>query len=831
MTNVITGLSYLKKMKMAWQTAGLLFVCLFIASNLLAQENRPVTYLGLEQGLSNNGVTDIFQDKNGFMWFSTYEGLNKYDGYDFTIFKNKIGDSTSLVGNLMHTINGDNTGRIWIGGQRGASILYPSTSTFSSPYYKTGSGSLRPVTDEVHIIKSAAKLGMLIGTVQSGLLLFEGNTTTGKQIVFGTDTAYDVPAIYYDSLRTQAYVFIRNTGLCTFSFQTQKLQIINTQFNRQINFLRVDKLGRLWMGNEQGLYLYDFAANTFSANIMPLECIVADLDEDKEGNLWVGSNGEGIWKIPAGTITPSLAFSVDGISPLNSNAVATLYVDADGRKWIGTMRGGINKVEAVPLPFKKILYDVSGKNASLANFINAFCEDDQGNIWIGTSGAGLRYWNRQTGIVKEFVHENKNTSSLSSSFPTGIIQDANKDIWVSTWHGGVNRYNKAKQDFEHFPCYNPTKKQEERNIWFLFEDSQKKLWASATNNNGSLYLFNRAANRFEPFDNNITNIQVMAEDKQGRLWVGNYSSLILLDPAQKKHVFYDLKNTVRSIIEGKDGSFWVGTQGGGLLLFNRNTGKYQQFTTSDGLPGNSVLRILEDHSGNLWFSSFNGLTRFSPTNKKVTNFSTSDGLQSTQFSFNAGLQLRSGEMLFGGIKGFNLFYPDSVQTRSWMPPLRLTGIRISNQPVQENLDYLTQKDAYAIRQITLPYDKAAIAIDFAALEFSSPDKIHYSYFLDGWDNGWNMADNSRTANYTRLTEGHYTLRIKNTNAKGEWNKQEILLQITVLPPWYRSWWAYTLYIYWPVLPLCGCIYGIKENKPALSTKCGWRIWTQKKKKN
>ncbi|HEY4337750.1 MAG TPA: response regulator [Puia sp.] len=276
-------------------------------------------------------------------------------------------------------------------------------------------------------------------------------------------------------------------------------------------------------------------------------------------------------------------------------------------------------------------------------------------------------------------------------------------------------------------------------------------------------------------------MQSITEDRAGVLWGGNYTSLIRIDRERRRHVFFQFGSPIRCMHEDGDGRFWVGTQEGGLLLFDRGTGKYIRYTTADGLPSNTILRILEDAHGNLWLSTYNGISEFAVRERRFRNFSVSDGLQSTQYSFNAGLALSSGEFLFGGIKGFNIFFPDSVLQTKKTPPVYLTEIRVQNKPMP------------ALKELTLPYDQATLSLDFTALEYNGTDKINYAYTLAGWDKGWSYSKGSRTANYSSVHEGNYVFRVRVSHADGTWSREYELLRLVVLPPWYRAWWAYLLY--------------------------------------
>ncbi len=472
-------------------------------------------------------------------------------------------------------------------------------------------------------------------------------------------------------------------------------------------------------------------------------------------------------------------------------------------KWIGTLRGGINIIDPTPLPFGKVVYEPSagGSGNLVDNFILSFCEDEKGNVWIGTDGAGLRYWDRAKNSYRCFRHTPADPSGISSNFITSIIRDSQGELWMSTWFGGIDRFDKTTGAFQRYNCFNPVTNAEENNVWLVFEDSQKTLWASATNE-GSLYYLDRQSDHFVLFDKNLTNLQCMAEDSEGNLWGGNYTTLIKIDRKHKRHAIYTLGYPVRCIHETRDKELWIGTQGGGLFLFNDKTGQFTQYTTKDGLPSNVLLRFLEDGNRDLWISTFNGLSKFNLKTRTCRNFTQSDGLQSNQFSFNAATALTTGEFLFGGIKGFNYFFPDSIYYSPIAPKVFLDGIKIDNKPLEADTSYISGRDLEKITEITVPFAKSILSMDFLALTFSGADKIKYAYFLDGWDKNWNYVNNTRTANYSKLAAGNYQFKIKVASPDGSWSRETQLLRIIVLPPWYQTWWAYLLY----ALAFAGSVY-------------------------
>lgn len=774
----------------------LAFLCDVYVGNCQEIQAR---YLGIEDGLSNNAVNAIFQDHDGFMWFGTYDGLNRYDGYGFRTYRNIIGDTSSIRSNNINCITEDAHHNIWVGGQKDISILNQLTNRFSSPSYVFSNGTqASALKDNATTILPFSENIILAGTQHNGLFVFDNNVFKGKQVPLikngKPEVNYYVVDIKHNKATNKTYVFIQNEGLFTYDLEKKKFTLINNTIGIA-NCITISKSGKLWLGNNTGLYYLNDTTNTFSTSVMSSTNQVVNICEDKKGVLWIATDGGGVWLFSR---DKSKAYPLSEINEskkplISSNAVYAIYEDKEERKWIGTLRGGINILESRPNAFRKVVYHSGKENNVIENFIFSFCEDDNKNIWIGTDGSGLRYWDKLTDTYQTFKRENGNSNAISSNFITSIVKDANNNIWIGTWSGGINRYDKNTHAFKHYTCFNPATNNTNNNVWMLLPDSHKRLWAS-TVRNGALYLYNTGKNSFEVFDDNLTELQSLAEDAEGNIWGGDYSSLIKIDTLHKKHVFYNIGFAVRCIYQDKKNNFWVGTQEGGLLLFNRKTGSFRRFTTAEGLPHNTVLRILEDNNGCLWMSTYNGISKFDPATNTFKNFSQADGLQSNQFSFNGALKLSSGDMLFGGIKGFNIFDPDSISLNKKVPKLFLTGIKIDNNAVEYTPSYIKERALEKIKKIEIPYNKASLSLDFLGLDYSDAAGINYAYNLYGWDKNWNFVNHTRSANYSRLYEGNYVFKVKSSNSDGSWGSEQDLLYITVLPPWYRTWWAYALYI-------------------------------------
>jgi len=781
---------------------------------------QTVRYIGIDQGLSNNSVGGVYKDHNGFMWFSTYDGLNKYDGTGFTIFRNRIGDSTSILSNTIGAIEGDLNNNIWVVTSLGLCIYYPATDLFSRVKYKPSTGtSLKYVDFEINLITVDNDGTMYVSAKNNGLLVFDPGSEIGYQVPLMTGMKkifnYPISATAINQTTNDVWLFIENVGLCKYNKKGPAVQLINNSI-KQVNCMIVHKDKNLWLGNNYGLAKYNPDLNNVSAEydigINKIKALLID-NADK---LWLGSDGKGILIMDLATEKIKPLLSANGKGMLNSISILDLYQDEDDRIWICTIRGGINVIDVKSNPFSSYLYKGDNDTNAGFNSISAFCEDIKDEIWLGTSGWGLRQWNRKNNTYRFYSNDPANDHSLGSNLVTNILRDAGNDIWISAWYGGVNRFDRATRSFTRYPCFNPFTNKLETQVWFLHEDRYKTIWAG-TSNEGTLYFLNRAANRFEVFDKRIENPQCIAEDKSGNLWVGTYSTLIKVDKVNKKHIVYQIGYIVRSIHEDSKGNFWIGTQGGGLLLFNRQRGTFKRYNENTGLHAGTILRIEEDAHSNLWMSSFTGLIKFNTEKKQFSKFTKSDGLLSNQFNSNGSLSLKSGEMMFGGINGFHMFNPDSIDIKESKPTVFLTHIQINGQPISENKSFITKSTLDKVTELTVPFDKAYIALEFVAPEYSAPDKIQYSYFMEGLEKAYRNNYNARSAVYSQMNEGTYYFNVKTTNVWGVWGKETQLLKIIILPPWYRSWWAYLLYS----LTIAGIFYlyaWYKKNREDLKFK-------------
>jgi signal transduction histidine kinase/ligand-binding sensor domain-containing protein/DNA-binding response OmpR family regulator len=733
------------------------------------------------------------------MWFGTYDGLSRYDGYEFTVFRNKLSDPGSLPYNYIYAIDEDPKGNIWVGTGQGIGIYNSLTGKFrTAAYYAYKRRERWLVNFNVTALKIDKAGDVFIGTNGWGLHVQREGEDGAHQLPFAVDgveqTGYYVPAIVIDPSE-RVWVFVQGSGLCLYDKKKGTLQLVNAGL-KSINCMAADGDGHLWLGTLKGVYRYTIATGTIdhvcdegrmsSGN-------VCCLTMDSQHQLWIGTEGGGLDILS--TSTGAISFLLPGAGKYNltSESVYAIYQDKESRYWIGTLKGGIDLLDGQQNRFLTVSHDPLNANSLINDFVSAFFEDGDHRLWIGTDGGGMSIWDRKTDKFTNYRHVEADPSSISNNSITSIRQDRQHAIWIGTFGGGVDRFDPATGKFTYYHCINAQTGEENKNVWVVFEDHDGTIWAS-TFEDGRLYRLDRVQDRFVVVDQTLNDLITLIEDRRGTLWGGNSRELFKIDKEGRSHTAYDIDKPIRALYEDHRGRFWIGTEGGGLLLFDRDSGKVvTHYADDDGLCNNSVLNILEDDQGFLWLSTFNGLSRFDPDRKVFKNFYQGDGLQSNQFLYSAALRLQTGELAFGGIKGFNIFYPDSIRPRTYMPPLRITGLRVNNQPVTLGDPYITRTETDQVGALSIPFNKANLSFDFAALEYSSPANVSYAYLLEGWDKTWNYTRNVRTANYTNLSEGNYRLRIRSTNAEGVWNPVETTMDIRVLPPWYRSAWAYILY--------------------------------------
>lgn len=749
-----------------------------------------ISYLGIDKGLSNNFVTSIYQDYKGFIWIGTYDGLNRYDGYNFEVYRNQPSDSSSLINNRIVSIFSQ-ADKIWIGTKKGISIYDYLTGNFSPHYWFDPFSEDRKIIDApINEIKGYEDT-IYIATAGEGLMYQAKDYPDARRIPLNIKGKltwdFHAQGIAFDK-EGKMWVFIQGTGIALYDPVLKELQ---PAFSDILSGTRMvfDEKNNLWVGLDNGLLRYNIKDKShyiFSQSVIRHK--VKDLiyvPESKE--IWAGTDGNGVVKY---NVEEDIFETLqDDQSKLNTigKSVYALYIDQDKRKWIGTLRGGINILTPENLRFKTIAKEkANGATNLVSDYILSFCEINKDSIWIGTDGDGVSLWDRSQNTFTNFTHNPNNLLSLPNNFVTSIIK-TKKGYWFGTYGGGLSLFDFKNKTFKNYPLFNEKFNTLQQNVWVLYKDSKENLWVASSEGEG-LFKYNELHDEFDFIDTGIDGIVSFIQDNNGNFWAGTFGDLIKLDLEGKKHQVFPIEYPVRTIKVLTNNKLLIGTEGGGLISFNTETFEKSIYTEADGLPSNSVLNILKDNQGYYWLSTYNGISKFDAENKKISNFFEGDGLQSNQFNYNAALKLSTGELLMGGIKGFNIIDTHVNSPAPKFPNILITGIKINNTPLSAS-----GATAFGTTQLKLPFDRSMISIDFVGLEYDMPGNISYAYLLEGWDREWHYIGNSRVANYSKLTEGDYILKIKSTNADGAWNSKITTLPITILPPWYRSPLAYFLY--------------------------------------
>ena len=813
-------------------------VCLFVlfVSTITPQKNKiKFEHLSLEHGLSSNGVFCIIQDRRGFMWFATFDGLNKYDGYSITEYKSDPHDLQSLSDNKVSSIIEDQNGVIWVGSYGGGLDKFDrEKETFTryshdpkNPNSLGGNGIITIYED---------RAGMIwIGTFNA-LNKFDKESETfthykhnpGDPKTLGKN---EVVAIFEDRSRI-LWIGTNGGGLNKFDRKNETFEHYeydpNDPFslgNNRIHSIFEDRSGVMWIGtNDGGLNKFDrekeiftrYKHNPNNPNSISSN-FVGDIYEDQSGVMWIGTNDGGLSKFDREKETfTHYKHDPSDAQSLSHNRVLSFCRDQSGVLWIGT-DGGLNKLIESKKYFTHYNHDPSNPKSLSNNWVNSIIEDQKDQIWIGTFGGGINEFNRDSETFTHYKHDPNNPNSLSDDRVVFIHEDHTGVIWIGTLGGGLNKFDPGKKTFTHFRHDpNNPKSISEDEVITIYEDRTGVIWI-ATDQQG-LNKFDREMETFTRYKNDPNDSKSLSgnevipiyEDRSGVLWFGTgRNGLNKFD--RENDTFINFKhdpndptslsyNTVSSIYENKSGVLWLGTYGAGLNRFIPETETFEHFNEKDGLADHTIYGILEDEHRNLWISTNKGLSKFNLDTKKTKNYNITDGLQDNQFEQGAYLKTKSGEFYFGGINGFNVFHPDSIKDNPYIPQIVITDFQLFSKSVPVGLDTvlnrtILNKSITETEEIELTHEDNTFSFEFAALDYTNPVKNKYAYKLEDLDDEWIYTDASRRfATYTNLDPGEYIFRVKGSNNDGIWNEEGASIRIIILPPWWKTNWAYLIYM-------------------------------------
>ncbi len=781
---------------------------LFAQPNDIRFEHRSV-----EQGLSNFALTKIVQDQQGFLWFGTEDGLNKYDGYEFTVYKPDAADSNSLPSRVVQALYVDHAGNLWIGaGNDGLRRYNPDIDKFDR--FKHDPRNLESLAGKfISAIFEDSRRDLWIGTYR-GLYRYNRQLDVFTIYRHHPHDTTSISSDYVSALcedRTGAMWIGTGAGLNR--YDREKNVFIHYRRdpndptglnNDNVSCIREDRNGVIWIGTLAGLNRYDRSTNKVSRcfydpqdphTIAP--DVIFDLYVDSKNILWVGTFHLGLWRYNATTDRFfRYAHAPNDPQSLSEDRIGCIYEDRSGVMWVGTYRHGLNRYDR--------RQDVFARYQTGAA-IYAVLQDRNGELWIGTSSDGLMRYNQQGKHVAHYRHDPKDPASLSTYGILALHEDRRGELWIGTGRG-LNRYDAARRCFVRY-LHEPIdpKVPEHYEVKVIHEDVEGELWIG-TKGSGLLRR-NRPQGTFTYYRHDPQNSQSISgnniwainEDQNGYLWIGTFDGGVnRLDKKTGTFTRYqhDLQNphglnnnAIYTVYADANGSIWIGTYGNGLNRLDPNTGQVIHYTDRDGLPDNFVKSILPDGLGNLWLSTDKGLSKLNLQAGTFKNFTVKDGLISNQFLSGASYRNQDGRLFFGGEGGVIAFYPDSLKNNPHVPSVVITRFNVFDKPLS------LPAALSSVEEIKLSHRQNFFSFDFVALDFVALLKNQYAYQLEGFDSDWMHCGTRRYASYTNVDPGEYFFRVKGSNSDGIWNEQGATIGITITPPFWKTWWFRTLAIF------------------------------------
>ncbi|HNX55403.1 MAG TPA: two-component regulator propeller domain-containing protein [Prolixibacteraceae bacterium] len=744
-----------------------------------------------ENGLSNNQIHSILQDRRGWMWFGTSQGACRFDGYKFTAFKNDPDDSTSIKGNLVRVIYEDKKGQLWFGTENGGLNKFNREKEhFSHLFYSGENSLLRGVS--VTSINEDKSGNLIVGTEQHLYLVKDEKTIA--EIKPSNLSGFTE---YFRVLRTDksGKIWIgTNRGLYVYDERSNTANKINLttdqSSNQEIWAISVDQDGSVWVGTyANGVFIVD--SETFGQRHLEIDPAnersrtVRSIAKDKNGKYWIGTRGGLYTYDKINGVTGFYYHDEREPKSLVNNSVQCIYHDLKGDVWIGT-RNGINflvEERQSIFGYKAMPDDSRYLNSSEAY---AFWEDPRGDIWVGTESGGLNILDRDSGRFRYLQPKKGDINSLSSNCIKALVYDGSDNLWIGTFLGGLDVLNIRTNKFTHYThdANNPSSIADNK-VWTILKDSKNQIWVGTS---AGVDLFNRETKTFKHYtDLSDGQVNWIGEDDEHCLWICS-DILVIYNPADQSIV--KVNEPTRYMLQDSRKRFWLATFNAGIAQYVKGKGIVKYFNEKNGLSNNQTQAIVEDNEHFLWISTTNGLSKFDPENERFHNFSQKNGFENNQFCYASAYKMKNGELIFGGISGFNIFDPVKIKPGKFSAPVVLTDLKIFNKSVKigdKKRDLLT-KSISETEKIRLKYDQNSITLDFASFDFANSQSVQYSYVLEGFDKDWNEPSLNHSANYTNLDPGDYTFRVKTVSIDRQESNSGPELKIVVLPPYWKTWW-------------------------------------------
>lgn len=798
-----------------------------LAASLAAAESRlppQVKFKNIDpRALEKLGyINAITQDAEGYMWFAAIKGLARYDGYDVKIFDHSADDPHSLSHYWVKSLQVVHGDQLWAVTHEGLCHYRPQLEGFDCVTLEgeTGNHSFYHLFEDSH--------GRLWVSSSAGIKLLDANTGELKPAPQALTRAIPPSRGSEDNFvhastednQGNLWFGLDNNGLVRYTPSTGAVhhfthdrQQPGSLPENKVRALLVDSAGNLWVGTLGG------GVNRFNPRDDTFELLVhshnekADtiwtMMEDRNGLLWIGDGvGVHLFDPLSGEFDDYMYEEGSRDGPANF-VPRHIYEDNAGGVWLGYFPSGIDQVDAQASQFLNYRHSPKDPDSLADGGVLSTMETPEGNLWIGC-GFGLSLLDRQTGRFQRFVHQQDDPASLSGSTVLDIDQEPDGTLWVGAWDRGLNRRAPGAEGFQHY-VFDPLDPHSVfgREPWSILVDNRTRVWVATEK---GISRYRRQTDDFvrvmpadatgKVLDSLYT--QHINQTDDGMLWVSSYNGLYVLDPDTGEYVehFQNVSgdpaslswNQVRTTFQDAQGRIWVGTNGAGLDLYLPETKTFTHFGREHGLPDLAISAIIDDEDGNLWVSTYQGLARLDANQNRFTVFEERDGLVGNLFNRNSPSRLSTGELVFGSTRGVSIFDPRKLKPNGHVPPVVLTGFSIFNQPVQPGTDSPLASAIGETRSVALSFDQSMFSVDFAALDFRSPEENSFAYRLLGFEKKWNQVGNRHSATYTNLDPGRYLFQVKASNDSGIWNPIPRELEIVVAPPWWRTPLAYICYI-------------------------------------
>ena len=773
------------------------------------------------------------QDNQGFIWIGTQDGLNRYDGYTFKIFRPVSDDSQSINDRWINTLFQDKHGFIWIGTRLGGLNRYdPTTGLFTHFVNDPGNASTL-ISDRVQVIFEDSQGRLWVGTSE-GLDRYFPSNNSFKHYNFNTlpnaePSRDNITTIFEDGNR-QLWIGTANAGLNRYEEETNSFYKygVNTSdpftlSSNNIHSIQEDTNGVLWVATDKGINLFypqTGLATHFQHSPGDPGSLASNsvrvVYVDSNGNVWVGTN-DGLDRYDRSSRSFVHYRNDPGLeTSLSNDTISAISESSDNVLWIGTNGGGLNKYYHGQDRFTYYHYGAEDPKNLGGNNVQTINIDQEDNVWIGTLDGGLDRLTPLTGLVTHFVNNPNEPGSIDSNEVWAISTDRNGKLWVGT-SAGLDALTPHSTSFVHYqPDPADQTSLTDSPVYAIIEDDMFFLWLGTE---FGLERFDRKEKIFIHYQNDPGNlgsisgneIKTLYIDRSGILWIGTFNdglnryNSITGKFDRYKHDSLDPEsisnNSILSIYQDSLGTLWVGTDGGGLNRLVSATNSFIHFGEEEGLPNSVINGILEDDNKNLWLSTNYGISRFDPAiGKSVRNYTVDDGLQGNEFNPNANAKDREGYLYFGGVNGLTIFNPRLIRDSTFIPPVMLLSITQDGLPLNGNIV------PELLQEITLHWPQRSFEFEYSALSYAQPAKNQYAYMLENFDQDWIQVGGRRDGRYTNLPGGSYVLRIKASNQDGIWNEAGISVRITVVPPFWQTLWfrlsitggliALALTVYW-----------------------------------